>query len=143
MNKADTGKTVRVHYRGILDNGEEFDSTHKRGEPMEFTIGVDQMIPAFSEAVIGMSSGESKCVQIPAEEAYGPHREEMIRDFDRQQLPADIELVEGMVLSAYSADGKKVLFKVVSFDESNVRMDANHPLAGQSLTFEIQLIEVL
>jgi len=143
MPQADTGQTVRVHYKGTLDDGTEFDSSHARNEPLEFTIGIDRMIPGFEQAVIGMAPGESKTVEIPAGEAYGDYHEELIRDFPRQEFPAHIELEEGLVLSADSPEGNKVHFKVLSFNDEVVKLDGNHPLAGQNLTFAIELVDIL
>jgi len=143
MSQADTGQTVRVHYKGTLDDGTEFDSSHRRNEPLEFTLGIDPMIPGFEKAVIGMQPGESKTVKIPAEEAYGGYQDDLVRDFPRGEFPDHIELEEGLVLSADSSDGRQVRFKVLAFNEENVTLDGNHPLAGQNLTFDIELVEIL
>lgn len=143
MNQADMGQTVRVHYTGTLNDGSEFDSSHKRGEPLEFTLGLDRMIPGFEKAVVGMAPGETKNVKIPAEEAYGERQEELIRDFPRTEFPPHIELEEGLVLSADAPDGRRVRFKVLSFSDELVTLDGNHPLAGEDLTFEIELVEVV
>ena len=143
MPQADTGQTVKVHYKGTLDDGRQFDSSYQRGEPLEFTLGLDKMIAGFTDAVMGMSPGETKRVRIPAEEAYGEHHEELVRDFARHEFPNDIELVEGLVLSADSPEGDRVRFTVIGLSEDKVTLDGNHPLAGEALTFEIELIEIL
>ena len=143
MSQADTGQTVKVHYKGTLDDGRQFDSSYQRGEPLEFTLGLDSMIAGFTNAIMGMTPGETKTVRIPAQEAYGEHHEELVRDFARHEFPADIDLEEGLVLSADSPDGQRVRFTVVGISEEKVTLDGNHPLAGEALTFEIELVEIL
>jgi FKBP-type peptidyl-prolyl cis-trans isomerase 2 len=137
------GQTVRVHYTGKLTNGQEFDSSHPRGEPLEFTLGLKQVIEGFENAILGMSIGDSKTVEIPVDQAYGESRDEMIADFPRSEIPETIELEEGMTLTSTSPDGNSMHFRVKSFNEEVVTLDANHPLAGQDLIFEIELIEIL
>lgn len=143
MAKADTGQTVRVHYRGTLKDGTEFDSSHKRSEPMEFTLGLDPMIPGFERAVTGLEPGQSTQVDIPADEAYGLRNDELVRDFPLNEFPDDLELEEGLLLSADGPDGQRVRFKVISIGEQAATLDGNHPLAGQDLRFEIELLEIL
>ena len=143
MSQAEIGQTVRVHYKGTLDDGSQFDSSYDRGEPLEFTLGIDSMIPGFRDAVIGMSAGEAKTVRIPADEAYGQHNKDLIRDFPRNEFPPHIELEVGLVLSADSPDGQRIHFKIIALDEEKASLDGNHPLAGQDLTFEIELMEIL
>lgn len=143
MSQAEMGQTVRVHYTGKLTNGQEFDSSHPRGEPLEFTLGLKQVIEGFENAILGMSIGDSKTVEIPVDQAYGESRDEMIADFPRSEIPETIELEEGMTLTSTSPDGNSMHFRVKSFNEEVVTLDANHPLAGQDLIFEIELIEIL
>ena len=140
---ANQGQTVRVHYTGTLEDQSEFDSSRKRGEPLEFTIGVRQVIPGFEEAVVGMAPGDSKVVNIPAAEAYGEYRQEMVAEFPRSEIGDDIQLEEGLVLSAQGPNGEQLHFSVVSFNDENVTLDGNHPLAGKDLTFDIELVEIL
>lgn len=139
---AKDGDTVRVHYTGELDDGTEFD-TSTGGDPLEFTIGSGQLIPGFDQAVVGMSPGESKTVIIPAEEAYGPHRDELVQVVDRSELPADLEPEVGQQLQRRQEDGRIAVFTVIDVSESTVTLDANHRLAGQDLTFHIELVEIL
>ena len=143
MTKADTGQTVRVHYRGTLNDGTEFDSSHQREEPLEFTIGLDRMIPGFERAVTGLAPGESVKVEIPADEAYGTRSEDLVREFARGEFPDHIQLEEGVILSADGPEGQRVRFKVLSVTEEVVVLDGNHPLAGEDLTFEIELVEIV
>jgi peptidylprolyl isomerase len=141
MTSAKPGDRVRVHYTGMLDDGSEFDSSVHR-EPMEFTLGSGSVIAGFDAAVQGMAPGESKTVRIPVEAAYGPHDDAMVREIDRASIPDDIALEEGMQLQATGPKGT-IVFTVVGLSESTVTLDANHPLAGQNLTFDIELIEIL
>jgi peptidylprolyl isomerase len=140
---AEQGQTVRVHYTGTLEDQSEFDNSRTRGEPLEFTIGVRQVIPGFEDAVVGMSPGDSKVVNIPAAEAYGEHSQEMVGEFSRAEIGPEIQLEEGLVLSAQGPDGQTLHFSVVSFTEEVVTLDGNHPLAGKDLTFDIELVEIL
>lgn len=143
MSQAEMGQTVRVHYTGKLTDGNEFDSSHPRGEPLEFTLGLKQVIEGFEKAVVGMSVGDSKTVDIPAGQAYGKRRDEMVADFPRSEIPDSIELQEGITLTSSSPDGKTMHFRVKSFNEDVVTLDANHPLAGEDLVFDIELVEIL
>ncbi len=141
MSVAKRGDRVRVHYRGTLSDGKEFDSSLGQ-EPLGFVLGAGRVIPGFEQAVLGMRIGESKTVVIEAAEAYGPHRPEMIQEIPRSAIPPEIALSEGLVLQARSPEGRTLSFSVVSFDEERVKVDGNHPLAGQDLTFELELVEI-
>jgi peptidylprolyl isomerase len=141
MTTANNGNTVKVHYTGILGDGTQFDSSVGR-EPLEFTLGEGGVIPGFEQAVLGMVAGQSKSVTIPANEAYGEYQGQLVHQFPREQLPEEIELVEGLPLQAQGPDGQVVHFVVTAFDTESVTLDANHPLAGQDLTFQIELLEV-
>jgi peptidylprolyl isomerase len=135
------GDTVKVHYTGKLDDGTVFDSSLER-EPLEFTIGSGKVVPGFEEAIIGMQVGDKKTVTIPAEEAYGPHREDRILLISREKLPEGLNPVVGQRLQMRLTDGRMVLVLVTEVHEEEIVVDANHPLAGRDLTFEIELIEV-
>ena len=141
--QAKVGDTVSVLYTGTLDDGEIFDSSELHGgEPLEFTIGAGQMIPGFEQAAIGMSVGESKTVLIAAADAYGPYHEELVIVVDWDQFPEGFEVEVGDQLQMQQADGQIVIVTVLEVSESGVTVDANHPLAGKDLTFEIQLVEI-
>ena len=112
-------------------------------EPLEFRIGESQVIPGFEEAVVGMNPGESKTVNIPVDKAYGPHRDDLVQVVDRKQLPTSVKPEIGQPLEGRQPDGEIVVATVTDVTESRVTLDANHPLAGKSLTFEIQLIEIV
>jgi peptidylprolyl isomerase len=142
MAKAKNGDKVKVHYTGKFEDGEVFDSSIER-EPIEFTIGKGQVIPGFEEAVEGMDPGESKTAIIPKEKAYGPHREEMVLEVERKRLPANLEPKVGQRLQMHQPDGRTIRVTVTNVSESKVILDANHPLAGKDLTFEIKLMEIV
>lgn len=141
MPEAKSGNTVKVHYRGTLEDGTQFDSSRGR-EPLQFTLGEGRIIAGFETAVEGMSVGGTKTVTVPAADAYGPRREDFAREVPRDAIPDDIDLAEGMVLTAQGPEGQTLRFSVVDFDEQKVKLDANHPLAGKDLTFELELMEV-
>ena len=138
---AKTGDTVKVHYTGTLDDGTIFD-TSVSDEPLEFTIGQDPIIPGFEQAIIGMKVGESKTVDIPADEAYGQPSDDLITEFNRFELPEDIDPVVGMRLEMTGQDGSSIIALVTQVTETTVTLDANFPLAGEDLTFEIELVSI-
>lgn len=142
MAQAKHGDTVKVHYTGKLEDGTVFDTSIDR-DPLQFTIGKGQMIPGFEQAVLGMNPGESKTIRIPTDEAYGTRREEMVMVVDRNQLPADLNPEVGQQLQNRQPDGQTIVVTVTEVSESSVTVDANHPLAGKDLTFDIQLVEVV
>jgi FKBP-type peptidyl-prolyl cis-trans isomerase 2 len=141
MSIAKSGDTVKVHYTGTLNDGSEFDSSRTR-DPLEFTIDSGQVIAGFNEAITGMSVGDSKSVTIPANQAYGVHNPDMVQDVPRSAIPSDIELHEGMILSARNPEGRNLNFKVVEFNDEQVKVDGNHPLAGEDLTFQLELVAI-
>jgi peptidylprolyl isomerase len=142
MAQAKTGDTVRVHYTGTFDDGIVFDTSAER-EPLQFTIGVGQVIAGFDEAVLDMQPGEKKTVNIPAEQAYGPRSEELVAEIGRDRLPADIELEIGQQLQVGLADGEQAVVMIVDLSETTVTLDANHPMAGMDLNFELELVEIV
>jgi peptidylprolyl isomerase len=133
---------VRVHYTGKTDDGVVFDSSRER-EPLEFTMGQGQLIPGFEKAVEGMKIGDSTTVRIPADQAYGEKHEDMVVDISRQQIPPDISPEVGMVLQMQQPNGMPLNVTVTQVTDDSVTLDANHPLAGQALTFEIELVEIV
>jgi peptidylprolyl isomerase len=141
MKKAEKGNTVKVHYKGTLEDGSVFDSSEGR-EPIEFEVGAGKMIPGFDTGVEGMEPGEKKTVNIPADQAYGPYRDEMIAVLDRDEVPVDFELAEGMVLQMRSQDGRGMTVTVKELTDDKITLDGNHALAGKDLTFEIELVDV-
>jgi peptidylprolyl isomerase len=142
MKSAEVGSTVNVHYTGKLDNETVFDSSRER-EPLEFEIGKRTLIKGFEDAVVGMAAGDRKTVKIPSDKAYGDHKEELVIKINRAQFPDDIEPKEGLHLNLKSPQGSVLNAIITSVEEDTVTLDANHPLAGQDLTFDIELIEIL
>lgn len=140
MARAKEGDTVRVHYTGKLDDGSVFDSSQGR-DPLEFTLGGGQVIPGFEQAILGMQPGESKTVTIESGEAYGARREELTLQVGRNQLPPDMEPQVGQRLQMQQGE-QTVVVRITGVDAETVTLDANHPLAGQDLTFELELVEV-
>ncbi len=140
MTKVQKGDRVRVHYTGRLKDGKVFDSSKGR-EPLEFEVGAGMMIAGFDRAVHGMNVGEQKTVEIPSAEAYGERREEMVIDVPRQQVPAGINPEVGQQL-ALNNGGQQVPVVIKEVTEEKVVLDANHPLAGEDLIFDIELVEV-
>ena len=139
---AKTGDTVQVNYTGKLADGTVFDSSEGR-EPYEFNLGAGQAIPGFDKAILGMKVGEKKTVTIPSDEAYGPHLDDMVVEVPREKLPSNIEPKVGQMLEATRPDGEKIGFIITNISDNNtVTLDANHPLAGKDLTFDIELVKI-
>jgi peptidylprolyl isomerase len=142
MTPAKHGDTVKVHYVGKLRDGTVFDTSRER-EPIEFTIGESQLIPGFEQAVVGMGAGESKTVEIASDEAYGPRNEEMVVIIERNEFPNHLIPKVGQLLQIRQPTGQMFIVTITDVSESNVTLDANHPLAGKDLTFEFQLVEII
>lgn len=142
MSEAATGDTVRVHYTGTLDDGSEFDSS-SGGAPLEFQLGEGNVIPGFDGAVLGMAVGDSKTVNIVAAEAYGPHHPEGVQEIERSAIPEEVVVEIGGKLQAMSSDNEPMVLTVVAIGDGTVTLDANHPLAGKDLSFEIELVEIV
>ena len=142
MVQAIMGDTVLVHYSGKLDSGILFDSS-EGSDPIEIELGSGKFIAGFEEAVIGMSPGESKTVQIPPEKAYGKYSEDRVIKVDKKDFPEEIVPAEGMTLEICDSKGIMVPVQVTEISENTITLDANHPLSEQTLTFEIKLVEIL
>jgi len=142
MQKPQAGDTVRVHYTGTLEDGTQFDSS-RGADPLEFAMGQGQLIAGFEMAVAGLAPGESVTVTLAPEEAYGESNAEMVQEVPRRMMPEGVELEPGMVLQGQSDEGQVDNFTIVSLTEETVTLDANHPLAGKSLTFDIELVEIV
>ena len=139
MAQAKTGDTVRVHYTGTLNNGQIFDSSKAR-DPLEFTLGSGMVIPGFEAAVTGLAPGEMVTTTIPV--AYGPYRSEMVAAVEREKIPADFELEVGQRLQMQVPGGEAMAVTITDIQGDTVTLDGNHPLAGQDLTFELELVEI-
>ncbi|MEN6520088.1 MAG: peptidylprolyl isomerase [Armatimonadota bacterium] len=141
MAQAQQGDTVKVHYTGKLDDGSVFDSSVDR-DPIEFTIGEGRVIPGFENGIVGMNTGELKTISIPADQAYGPHRDDMVVEVNKAHLPPDLDAEVGDQLQMRQADGQPVVVIVADISDENITLDANHPLAGKDLMFDVELVEI-
>ena len=141
MAQPRSGDTIKVHYTGRLDDGRVFDSSKQR-EPLELTVGEAEVIPGFEQALTQMQPGEAKTVTVPAEQAYGPRRPDLVLAVDRAELPEHIQPTVGQKLKVQDNDGRVTEVRVADVSDEQVTLDANHPLAGQNLTFELELVEI-
>ncbi len=141
MQQVKSGDTIKVHYHGKLTDGTTFDSSEGR-EPLEFEVGSGMVIAGFDIGVTGMSIGEKKTVSIPPEEAYGEKQEEMVMEFPMDRFPDDMKPEVGMQLNMSSADGQNIPVIIREVLEDKVILDANHPLAGEELVFDLELVEI-
>ena len=141
MKPAESGNTVKVHYTGTLDDGTVFDSSREHA-PLEITIGNGQLIQGFDNAVVGMKVGDEKTVTILSQEAYGEHRNELLVQFDIAQFPEDVVPEVGLQLNLKNPEGQVVHAVITSVGADSVTLDANHPLAGKDLSFEIEMMEI-
>ncbi len=142
MAKAQKGDKVKVHYKGTLQDGSQFDSSEGR-EPLEFMLGSGMVIAGFDEGVNGMEIGEKKTIHIPSDQAYGPSNEELIIRFDRAEIPSDIPLEIGSTLNMHQDGSGQVIPVVVKeVTDTYVILDANHELAGKDLIFELELVGI-
>ncbi|MDR2587231.1 MAG: peptidylprolyl isomerase [Coriobacteriales bacterium] len=139
----EVGQKVQAHYRGTLDDGSVFDSSYDRGEPIEFVVGVGQMIPGFDAAVLEMKPGERRTVHIPAAEAYGERREDAVQTVPTAYIPNAEKLPVGEHIFLPVGDGQMTRCKVVKVENGEATFDLNHELAGQDLTFEIELVQAV
>ncbi len=142
MSEVRIGDTIKVNYTGKLDDDTVFDTT-KKSEPLVFTVGHGQVIPGFEQAVIGMKPGDSKKITITPEKAYGNYREDLIMDINRSRFPDNIKPEVGNHYKIPGAENQKILVTVTYVSSKSIKVDANHPLAGKNLTFEIELLEKL
>ncbi len=141
MSQAKSGDTVKIHYTGTLADGTEFDSSTGR-EPLEFALGSGQVIPGFDSAVDGMAVGDSKTVNIPPDEAYGQAHEQLIQQVPKSALPEEMKPEPGMQLQSQSPDGQIMNLVVTEVADETITVDGNHPLAGETLTFDIELVAI-
>jgi FKBP-type peptidyl-prolyl cis-trans isomerase 2 len=140
--QAKAGDSVKIHYKGSLEDGTVFDSSHD-GEPFNFTVGGGMVIPGFDKAVIGMEEGAVKTVSVDPDDGYGEYIDENVLEVSKDQIPEDITPEIGMGLQLHSNDGRTINVTVSKIDDDKVMLDGNHPLAGKTLTFEITLVEIV
>lgn len=144
MSKVTVGQVVSVHYVGTFDDGAVFDSSRERGAPITFNVGAGQMISGFDNAVVGMAVGETKSVRLEPAEAYGDPREDLVQNIDTNLFPENFDFVVGATVKGEAPTGQPLLATIVSHnpDTNTVVLDFNHPMAGKSLNFEIEVVEV-
>jgi FKBP-type peptidyl-prolyl cis-trans isomerase 2 len=142
MQTVKNGDTVKVHYHGRLTDGTTFDSSEGR-DPLEFEVGSGMVIKGFDDGVTGMKVGDKKTINIPVDEAYGPVNEDMLVEFPRSNFPPEMEPEVGMQLNMTSGDGQVIPVVVTDVKDDIVSLDANHPLAGEELVFDLELVEIV
>ncbi len=142
MQQVKSGDKIKVHYHGRLTNGETFDKSEGR-EPLEFEVGSGMVIKGFDDGVTGMTVGDKKTINIPFAEAYGPKNPDMIIDMPKDRFPKDMEIEVGMPLSMSDGQGQQFQVVVAEVQEEVVILDANHPLAGENLIFDLELVEII
>jgi FKBP-type peptidyl-prolyl cis-trans isomerase SlpA len=142
MSQVKENDTVKVHYTGKLADGQVFDSSVERGEPIEFTMGQGQLIPGFEKGLIDMKVNEKKTVNIAKEEAYGEPREELVQEVQKSQLPEEIKPEVGMGLVSKSPEGQEMNLVVKDIKDDTIVVDGNHPLAGKDLVFDLEVVEI-
>ena len=142
MTEAKMGDVVRINFTGRLTDGTQFDSSTGK-TPLEFTIGLGQVIKGLEAQVAGMEPGQTQTVTIPCDLAYGQHKPEAIQTLDRAKVPAGIDVQVGTQLKARTSDGGLLPITVVELDDTRIKVDANHPLAGQDLIFDVELVEIV
>lgn len=140
--KVKNGDSVKVHYIGTLNDGNEFDNSYKRGSTLDFQVGGGQMIKGFDNALVEMELGQKKSISIKPEEAYGPRREEAITAVSKENFPPDFVAKEGEMVQGRTENGQPINALIIEVQENDVILDMNHPLAGEELNFEIELVEI-
>lgn len=141
MSKVKDGDTVKVHYTGKLENGDVFDSS-RENEPFEFTVGDKVVIPGFEKGVVGMGVGDTKTIEIPPEEAYGAKQDELVVVVNKSDFPEDITPSVGQRLQIKQQDGHPVIVTITDLTEDSITLDANHPLAGYTLFFDVEIVDI-
>jgi peptidylprolyl isomerase len=141
MAQVKNGDKVKAHYKGILKDGTEFDNSEGK-DPIEFEVGSGKLIAGFEKAVLGMEPGDKKTFTVPVDEAYGPRRDELLLTVPKEQVPPDLEPKVGDPL-VLQREGREIQVRVQDVTDTGITLDANHPLAGQDLVFEIELLEIV
>ena len=141
MSTVENGNTVTVHYTGTLNNGTEFDSSRNR-EPFSFQVGSGQVIPGFDTGVVGMTEGQTKTIVITSENAYGPLNEDALQEVPKTQFPPDFPVTIGETVHGETGEGQNFAARIVSEQDETITLDFNHPLAGEDLTFEVELLAI-
>jgi peptidylprolyl isomerase len=141
MSKVKDGDTVTVHYTGKLENGEVFDTSRER-EPFEFTVGNEAVISGFEKGVVGMEVGDTKTIEVPPEEAYGVKQDELVVEVKKSEFPDEITPTIGQRLQIKQQDGNPIVVTITNLTEESITLDANHPLAGYTLFFDVEIVDI-
>ncbi len=141
MTTAKIGDKVRVHYTGRLDDGEVFDSSDG-GTPLAFTVGGGEVIPGFENGIVGMAPGDTRTVHIPCADAYGEHEADGVMRVPRAEFPPEMQMEAGARVQGQQSDGTMVSFTIAALTDDMITLDANHPLAGKDLTFDLTLVSI-
>ena len=136
------GSNVKIHYKGTLDDGTEFDSSHKRNQTLNFTVGAGTLLPAFEEAVIGMTAGDTKTFRLTATQAYGPRYDEAVRTVPKSAFPPDMAFTVGGRVGGTNANGQQIVAIINEVNDNDVVLDHNHPLAGKDINFQVEIVDV-
>ena len=142
MKTVENGNAVKLHYKGTFLDGEVFDDSRRRVDPLEVLVGSGKFLNAFEEALVGMAEGQIKTVTLTSEQAYGPINPEAVATFGKDNFPEDFEFKIGHPVRGVSPQGQQVIAKIISFTDEDVTLDMNHPLAGKDLNFEIEMVEI-
>ena len=142
MKTIENGHAVKLHYKGTFPNGDVFDDSRERGQAMNVLVGNGQLIRGFENALLGMTEGEVKTINLTSDEAYGPVIEQALRTAPKSAFPENFVFEEGTLVSGQGADGRIINARIVSFDDNTVTLDHNHPLAGKDINFEIEVLEI-
>ena len=142
IKKVEDGNSISVHYKGTLDDGQEFDSSYNRGEPVTFQVGSGVMIPGFNNGVIGMKVGETKKVEIQPKDAYGEHNPEGVQEVTKENFPNDFDFETGRIIQGTVQNGQPFVATILEEKNETVTLDFNHPMAGKNLNFEIELVSI-
>jgi peptidylprolyl isomerase len=140
--KVKQGDSVKVHYVGTLNDGNEFDNSYKRGSTLDFQVGAGQMIKGFDNALVEMTVGDKKTINIKPEDAYGDRKEEAIMSVSKENFPPDFVAVEGEMVQGRTEGGQPINALIIEVQDNDIILDMNHPLAGEELNFEIELVEI-
>ena len=141
MSKAKNGDKIRIHYTGKLEDGNVFDNSIER-QPLEFIVGDGEVMTGIDKGVIGMEPGDTKTIEIPPEEAFGPKRKELVIEVPKSELPNQITPTLGQRLKMHDPDGDHIELIITDINEETITLDANHPLAGHTLFFDLELVEI-
>ncbi|MBF0147589.1 MAG: peptidylprolyl isomerase [Magnetococcales bacterium] len=137
------GDIIAMHYTGTLEDGQVFDSSIARDEPIRFTVGDAELIPGLEKELLGMAVGEAKRVHVGMMEAYGEWMEELVRDFPRELFPEGMELETGLRFSLSQEEGREMFATITEINGDVITLDANHPLAGENLIFDVEILEIV